>query len=94
MQILQNSYFTQGNQIIQIEQYGSEIMGETEKTSKAPKENWFAGLKAEFGKIIWPAKESLAKQTTAVVIVSVVVGLIIAVLDFFIQHGVDILVKL
>ena len=60
-------------------------MGETEKTSKAPKENWFAGLKA---------KESLAKQTTAVVIVSVVVGLIIAVLDFFIQHGVDILVKL
>ena len=69
-------------------------MGETEKTSKAPKENWFAGLKAEFGKIIWPAKESLAKQTTAVVIVSVVVGLIIAVLDFFIQHGVDILVKL
>ena len=30
-------------------------MGETEKTSKAPKENWFAGLKAEFGKIIWPA---------------------------------------
>ena len=23
-------------------------MGETENTSKAPKENWFAGLKAEF----------------------------------------------
>ena len=69
-------------------------MGETENTSKAPKENWFASLKAEFKKIIWPTKESLAKQTTAVVIVSVVVGLIITVMDFFIQHGVDILVNL
>ena len=69
-------------------------MGETENTSKAPKENWFACLKAEFKKIIWPTKESLAKQTTAVVIVSVVVGLIITVMDFFIQHGVDILVNL
>ena len=69
-------------------------MGETENTSKAPKENWFAGLKAEFKKIIWPTKESLAKQTTAVVIVSVVVGLLITVMDFFIQHGVDILVNL
>ncbi|MEE1247876.1 MAG: preprotein translocase subunit SecE [Lachnospiraceae bacterium] len=69
-------------------------MGETENTSKAPKENWFAGLKAEFKKIIWPTKESLAKQTAAVVIVSVVVGLIITVMDFFIQHGVDILVNL
>ena len=69
-------------------------MGETENTSNAPKENWFAGLKAEFKKIIWPTKESLAKQTTAVVIVSVVVGLIITVMDFFIQHGVDILVNL
>ena len=69
-------------------------MGETENTSKAPKENWFAGLKAEFKKIIWPTKESLAKQTTAVVIVSVVVGLIITVMDFLIQHGVDILVNL
>ena len=69
-------------------------MGETENTSKAPQENWVAGLKAEFKKIIWPTKESLAKQTTAVVIVSVVVGLIITVMDFFIQHGVDILVNL
>ena len=69
-------------------------MGETENTSKALKESWFAGLKTEFKKIIWPTKESLAKQTTAVVIVSVVVGLIIALLDFIIQYGIDILVKL
>lgn len=69
-------------------------MGETENKSTARKENWFTGLKAEFNKIVWPTKESLARQTTAVVVVSVVVGLIIAILDVIIQYGVDFLVNL
>lgn len=65
-------------------------MGETE--NKAPKESFFSGLSAEFKKIVWPDKESLARQTTAVVAVSVVMGLVIALLDFMIQYGVDFLV--
>ena len=69
-------------------------MGETEKLDKAPKTSWFTGLKAEFNKIIWPDKKSLARQTTAVVAVSVVLGLVIALLDFIIQYGVDFLVGL
>ncbi len=69
-------------------------MGETEKLDKAPKTSWFTGLKAEFNKIIWPDKQSLARQTTAVVAASVVLGLIIALLDFIIQYGVDFLVGL
>ena len=69
-------------------------MGETENKNSASKENWFTGVKSEFGKIIWPTKESLARQTTAVVVVSVIVGLIIAVLDFGIQELVNILVNL
>ena len=69
-------------------------MGETEKLDKAPKTSWFTGLKAEFNKIIWPDKQSLARQTTAVVAASVVLGLIIAILDFIIQYGVDFLVGL
>ena len=67
-------------------------MGETEKLDKAPKESWFTGLSAEFKKIIWPEKQSLVRQTTAVIAVSVVLGLIIALLDFAIQYGVDFLV--
>ena len=67
-------------------------MGETE--NKAPKESFFTGLSAEFKKIIWPDKKSLARQTTAVVAVSVVMGLVIALLDQLVQHGVDILVGL
>lgn len=69
-------------------------MGETENVDKAPKQSWFTGLSAEFKKIIWPDKKSLVRQTTAVVAVSVVLGLIIALLDFAIQYGVDFLVGL
>ncbi len=69
-------------------------MGETEKIDKAPKTSWFTGLKAEFQKIIWPDKQSLARQTVAVIAVSVVLGLIIALMDFLIQYGVDFLVGL
>ena len=69
-------------------------MGETEKLDKAPKTSWFSGLKAEFAKIIWPDKQSLVRQTTAVVAVSVVLGLIIALMDYIIQYGVDFLVGL
>ena len=41
----------------------------TEKVEKTPKTSWFSGLKAEFFKIIWPTKESIARQTIAVVAV-------------------------
>ena len=47
-----------------------------EKEIETQKSGWFTGLKAEFHKIIWPTKEQLAKETTAVVIVSVILGLI------------------
>ncbi|GFI25154.1 protein translocase subunit SecE [Lachnospiraceae bacterium] len=69
-------------------------MADNAKVEKAPKTSWFEGLKAEFGKIAWPAKEPLAKQTAAVIAASVVVGLIITILDTFIQYGIDFLVNL
>ena len=69
-------------------------MGQTENVEKAPKTNWFKGLKAEFSKIIWPEQKSVVRQTIAVVAVSVVTGLIIALLDWAIQHGVNFLVGL
>ena len=66
-------------------------MGQTEKT---PKTSWFHGLKQDFRKISWTDRKSVVKQTIAVVSVSVVVGLIIAVLDWMIQYGVDFLLGL
>ncbi len=61
----------------------------TEKTGKAKKPSWFKGLKAEFKKIIWPDKKTLAKQTVAVIVCSVVLGIIIAVVDMIIKYGID-----
>ena len=69
-------------------------MGQTENKEKAQKVSWFTGLKAEFHKIIWPDQKSLVRQTVAVVVASVVVGLIIALLDWIIQYGVNFLVGL
>lgn len=65
-----------------------------EETGKSKVSNWIDGLKAEFRKIIWPDQKSLVKQTGAVVAVSIVLGIMIAILDFIFQHGVDILVNI
>ena len=69
---------------------GSDIMSGNEKTQK---KSWFKGLQAEFKKVIWPDKKTLAKQTTAVVAVSVVLGALIAVIDAILRYGIDLLVR-
>lgn len=58
------------------------------------KGSWWNGVKAEWHKIIWPTRPELGKKTGAVVVVSVVLGIIIAILDFLIQHGLDFLIGL
>ena len=60
-------------------------MAETDKKTR------FRFFKAEFKKISWPDRQSALKQSIAVVIVSIVVGLIIAILDYLIQYGVNFL---
>ena len=60
---------------------------------KTQKNSWFKGVSREFKKIIWLDKMTVAKQTAAVVSVSVVLGLIIAIVDFAAQYGVDLLVR-
>ncbi|MDY3917954.1 MAG: preprotein translocase subunit SecE [Candidatus Limivivens sp.] len=66
---------------------------EESKGKKAPKKNWIDGLKSEYRKIIWPDKTDLAKQTAAVVVVSAVLGVIITMIDFAVQYGIDFLMK-
>ena len=50
------------------------MSGKTGKAEKAQKSSWFKGMKAEFKKIVWPDKNTLAKQTAAVVIVYCIDG--------------------
>ena len=56
-------------------------MGETGNTEKAQKKSYWKGLEAEYKKIIWPDKETLQKETAAVIAGAVALGLIIAALD-------------
>ncbi len=62
------------------------------KTVAGMKKFWH-GVKSEFKKISWPDRERVLKQSVAVVGVSVVLGAIIAILDMFLQYGVDFLVR-
>ena len=62
-------------------------------SEKTQKQSWFKGVSNEFKKIIWSDKKTVAKQTGAVVFVSVVLGVIIAMVDFAAQYGVDLLVR-
>ena len=68
-------------------------MGEASTKKPGKIKTWFTGLKAEFKRISWTDKDTVVKQTTAVVIISAVVSVIIAILDYAIQYGIDFLVK-
>ena len=63
-----------------------------ESTEKRPR--FFKGVKQEFKKIVWPDRESTFKQSIAVVCISVVMGVIIAVIDYLAKVGVNFLTSL
>lgn len=67
-------------------------MGETNSSHKQSKPvAFFDGVKSEFKKIIWPEKMELVKQTVTVSVVSIVLGLLIALIDTIVQYGINFL---
>ena len=69
-------------------------MGETtnkETLKPERKSSVWKTLKAEFKKIIWPDKKSLVKQSVSVIIISVVLGGVIALLDLGIQYVINLI---
>ena len=61
------------------------------KSDKTPKKSWFAGIKAEMKKVIWPDRQTIIKSTTAVVLVSIFVSIAVKVSDLLIQAVLDLL---
>ena len=59
---------------------------------KAPKKSWFKGLKSEFKKIAWPDKETLVKESAAVIVVTVILGFVIALVDMANEYGVNLII--
>ncbi len=73
-------------------------MEETGKVNKKQKDakkekSFFKGLQTEFKKIIWPDKESLWRQTTVVLIISIIMCGFIRLIDILVQFGVEFIVK-
>ena len=56
---------------------------------KAKKPSFFKGVKTEYKKITWQDKLDLTKQTVAVVDITAILSVLIAVFDFVIKYGVD-----
>ena len=56
-------------------------MADNEKKAPAKKDSFFAGVRKEWNKIIWPTRDDLVKQTAVVVFVSIIMGAIITVAD-------------
>ena len=52
---------------------------------------FFKGVKAEFRKSIWPDRDTLLKQLAAVLVVTVLLGVVIALIDFGFQNLIDLL---
>ena len=74
----------------------AEVPAKKEKSAKkdkAPKKSWLKGLKSEFKKIMWPDKNTLLKQTVAVVSITAVAGMLISVLDSVALQIINFLVK-
>ena len=65
-----------------------------DSTAKQTRPSFFKGVKSEFKKIAWPDRKSTLKQSIAVVAISVVLGVIIALLDYVIKYGVNFLTSI
>ena len=66
-------------------------MAEEKKQEKqeaaVKKTGFFKGVKAEFKKIIWPSRASVARETGAVVFFGVALGVLIAIIDAVVKFG-------
>ncbi|MCR5586635.1 MAG: preprotein translocase subunit SecE [Lachnospiraceae bacterium] len=74
----------------EVKETGAKSSG-AKKTQKAveKKSGRMAGFKKEFKKIVWPDKVTAGKETAEVIVVSVILGLVIAGIDLLIKLGLD-----
>ena len=60
-----------------------------DSNTKENKPGFFKTVAIEFKKIVWPSKEDVLRQSVAVTVIAIVVGILITIFDFFIQYGVN-----
>lgn len=63
-----------------------KTMAEATTKEKGRVKRWWKTLRAEFKKIVWPDRESVVKETAAVIVITVILSAIIALLNLGIQQ--------
>jgi preprotein translocase subunit SecE len=69
-------------------------MAEATTKEKGRVKTWWKGLKAEFKKIVWPDRDSVIKETAAVIVITIILSLIIALLDLGIKNLFDLILSI
>ena len=67
-------------------------MAKSEEKLTALKKSWTQELKGEFKKITWLDRTTLFKQSAVVIVSTVILGAIIAVVDWLIQIGLNFII--
>ena len=63
-------------------------MGEdSKKVNSVEKKGFFKSLKAEFNKIMWPDRQTTINKSIAVIAVSAILAIVIALFDYLIALG-------
>ncbi len=63
------------------------MMSEPANTTKGS--SWWKAVKTQFHRIIWPTREDVARQSAVALVVSVILGAIIAIFDNVLLQIVD-----
>ena len=62
-------------------------------SEEVKKTSWFKGMKAEFKRISWPTRDTLTKETIAVLFISVLLGVVITVIDLIVRTGIEFIIR-
>lgn len=68
---------------------GKESNEKIEKTEKTKKSGFLTGVKNELKFVKWPTKAALIRDTSAVLVISVLLGAVISLVDVVIKFGID-----
>ncbi len=67
-------------------------MAEKQGAEKTQKQSFFKGLRTEFKKIVWPTQETVIKDTIYVAVGTVILGTVIAILDFVMKWALNFII--
>ena len=64
-------------------------MAEAKEKKKRSIAVWWSGIRSEWGKIVWPDRKKVGRQTLATIVVSAIIAVLIVFFDMIIRFGID-----